>query len=164
MPAPGKKKFHCGWQLLAYLWRGSPLASSLLWKIWGHPHVLTQTLLSTPFNTFFYVLQISTFLYPRILCNGQVPYILADILVFRTSPSWTPRIKHFKDAHSLGAPHSQQYLSGAPGLRTKTSESAVLCWGTESGIEQTSQWLSEHLSHLSLHSYLSGPLCSIWTC
>lgn len=57
------------------------------------------------------------------LYNGQVQYILADVLLFRTFSHWTPRKKYFKDAHSLGALNSQQYLSGANGSRLQSLQS-----------------------------------------
>lgn len=125
-----KKEFLRGWPLLACLQRGSPFSSSLLWEFWALPEyggTLTSSLkpfyplTSTP--SFSSVLQISTFLYPCILGNGQVLYILADVLVFRIFSYWTPRTKCFKDAHSLGALQSQQYFSGASRSRLLSLQS-----------------------------------------
>lgn len=112
--------------MLACLQRGSPFGSSLLqefWdtdKIWRNPHILTQTLFSTHFNAFFFPCSsIDTFLYQCII------YIMVkyNISLLRTFSHWTPRKKYFKDAHSLGALNSQQYLSGANGSRLQSLQS-----------------------------------------
>lgn len=69
---------------------------------WGHPDVLIQTplpLTRTP--SFSHFLQIGTILSSGVLCDGRALYILADVLVFRTSSYRTPRIKFSRIHHSL---------------------------------------------------------------
>lgn len=109
---------------------GQPFQLFSFVGIWALPEyggTLTSSLkpfyplTSTP--SFSSVLQISTFLYPCILGNGQVLYTLADVLVFRIFSYWTPRTRCFKDAHSLGALQSQQYFSGASRSRLLSLQS-----------------------------------------
>ena len=112
------------------IFRGATLSALLFCRNFGALHEFGGTLTSSlkPFypltsTTFSCVLQIGTFFYPCVLCNGQVVYILADVQVFRTFSYKTSKINCLKDAPSLGALQCQQYLSGSSGSRLLSLQS-----------------------------------------